>query len=137
MIMTIFPPNFSNGKPKTFYYCCYKKLNLVQFQIHLKEKLDEISDNLLDIFLEESKTYIDKFVPLEQKKIRFNSGIFMSKSLIKAIILRPQLKSDFDSKESEKNSKKYKQERNCCVKILRKIILTKGDMIMKNKNLKL
>ena len=61
----------------------------------------------------------------------------MSKSLIKAIILRPQLKSDFDSKESEKNSKKYKQERKRCVKILRKIILTTGDMIMKNKNLKL
>ena len=121
---------------QTFYYCCYKKLNLVQFQIHLKEKLDEISNNLLDIFLEESETCIDKFSPLEQKKIRFNSGIFMTKSLIKAIILWPQLKSDFDSKEFEKNSKKYKQERNYCVKILRKIILTKGDMIMKNKNLK-
>ena len=35
MIMTIFRSTFAKGKPKTFYYHCYKKFNLEQFQIEL------------------------------------------------------------------------------------------------------
>ena len=50
MIMTIFRSTFANGKPKTFYYRCYKKFNLEQFQRELKEKLDEIFKNSFDIF---------------------------------------------------------------------------------------
>ena len=53
MIMTIFRSKFANGNPKTFYYRCYKRLNLEQFQMELKKKLDEISNNSFDIFLEE------------------------------------------------------------------------------------
>ena len=93
----------------------------------------------------------------------------MTKSLRKAIMLRSQLKRKFNNNKSEENSKKYKQQRNYCVKLLRKtkmeyfqnmdvnkvndnkmflktlkprlsnecktantIILTEGDMIIKN-----
>ena len=45
MIMTIFRSTFAKGKPKTFYYHCYKNFNLEQFQMGYKEKLDEISNN--------------------------------------------------------------------------------------------
>ena len=69
MIMTIFRSTFAKGKPKTFYHSCYKNFNLEQFQIELKEKLDEISNNSFDIFLEEFRTFIDKFAPLKEKKI--------------------------------------------------------------------
>ena len=120
MIMTIFRSTFAKGKPKTFYYRCYKKFNLEQFQMELKEKLDEISNNSFDIFLEEFKTCLDKFAPLKEKKIRFNNSIFMTKSLRKAIMLRSQLKKKFNNNKSEENSKKYKQQRNYCVKLLRK-----------------
>ena len=95
----------------------------------------------------------------------------MTKSL-KAIMLRSQLKKKFNNNESEENSKIYKQQRNYCVKLLRKtkmecfqnmdvnkvndnkmfwktvkprfsnkcktantIILTEGDMIIKNEKL--
>ena len=92
MIMTIFRSTFAKGKPKTFYYHCYKKFNLEQFQMELKEKVDEISNSSFDIFLEELKTCLDKFAPLKEKKIRSNSSIFMTKSLRKAIMLRSQLK---------------------------------------------
>ena len=66
----------------------------------LKEKLDEISNNSFDIFLEEFKTCLDKFAPLREK-IRFNNSIFMTKSLRKAIMLRSQLKKKFNNNKSE------------------------------------
>ena len=75
--------------------------------------------NSFDIFFEEFKTCLDKFVPLKEKKIRFNNRIFMTKSLRKAIMLRFQLKRNFNNNKSEENSKKYKQQRNYCVKLLR------------------
>ena len=120
MIMTIFRSTFAKGKPKTFYYRCYKKFNLEQFQMELKEKLDEISNNSFDIFLEEFKTCLDKFAPLNEKKNRFDNSIFMTKSLRKAIMIRSQLKKKFNNSKSEENSKKYKHQRNYCVKRLRK-----------------
>ena len=69
MIMIIFRSTFAKGKPKSFYYRCYKKSNLEQLQIQHTEKLDEISNNSFDIFLEEFKTCLDKFAPLKEKKI--------------------------------------------------------------------
>ena len=119
MIMTIFRSIFAKGKPKTFYSHCYKKFNLQQFQMELKEKLDGISINSFDIFLEEFGTRLDKFAPLKEKKIRFNNGIYMTKSLKKAIKLRSQLKRKFNKNKSEENSKKYKQQKNYCGKLLR------------------
>ena len=44
----------------------------------------------------------------------------MTKSLRKTIVLRSQLKRKFNNNKSEENSKKYKQQRNFCVKLLRK-----------------
>ena len=119
MIVTIFRSTFAKGKPKTFYYRCYKKFNLEQFQMELKEKLDEISNSSFEIFLEEFKRCLDKFTPFKEKKIRFNNSIFITKSLRKAIMLISQLKKKFNNKFVE-NSKKYKQQRNYCVKLLRK-----------------
>ena len=120
MIMTIFRSSFAKGKPKTFHYRCYKKFNLEQFQMELKEKLDEISNNSFDTFLEVFKTCLDKFAPLKEKEIRFNKCIFMTKSLRKAIMLRSQLKKKFSNNKSKQNSKKDKQQSNYCVKLLRK-----------------
>ena len=51
MMMTTFCSTFAKSKSKSFYYRCYKKFNLEQFQMELKEKLDEISNNSFDIFL--------------------------------------------------------------------------------------
>ena len=72
LIMTILRSTFAKGKPKNFYYRCYKKFNFEQFQMELKEKLDEISNNSFDIFLEEFEICLDKFAPLKEKKIRFS-----------------------------------------------------------------
>ena len=76
--------------------------------MELKEKLDEISNNSFDIFLEEFKTRHDKFAPLNEKKNKFDNSIVMTKSLRKAIMIRSQLKKKFNNSKSEENSKKYK-----------------------------
>ena len=44
----------------------------------------------------------------------------MTEILRKAIMLRSQLKRMLNNNKSEKNSKKYKQQRNYCVKLFRK-----------------
>ena len=44
----------------------------------------------------------------------------MTKSGGIAIMLRSQLKRKFNNNKSEENSEKYKQQRNYCVKLLRK-----------------
>ena len=72
------------------------------------------------IFFEEFKTCLGKFAQLKEKKIGFNNSIFMNKSLRKAIMLISQVKRKFKNNKSEENSKKYKQERNYCIKLLRK-----------------
>ena len=58
--------------------------------MELEGKLDEISNNSFDIFLEGFKTCLDKFAPLKEKQIRFNNNIFLTKSLRKGIMLRSQ-----------------------------------------------
>ena len=107
MIMTIFRSTFAKGKPKTFFCHCYKKFNLEQFQMGLKEKLDEISNNSLDVLINSLHS--------KRKKNRFNNSIFMTKSLRKSIMLRSQLKKKFNDNKPKENSKKYKQQRNHCV----------------------
>ena len=58
MIMTIFRSTFAKGKPKTFYYRCYKKSNLEQFQMELKEKLgDFVGPNFFSWVFRESKVF--------------------------------------------------------------------------------
>ena len=44
--------------------------------MELEEKLDEISNNSFDNFLEGNKTGLDKFSPLKEKKIRFDNITF-------------------------------------------------------------
>ena len=44
----------------------------------------------------------------------------MTKSLRKDIMLRFELKRKFNNNKSKENSKKCKQQRNYCVKLLRK-----------------
>ena len=68
MIMIIFHSTLVKGKSKTFYYCCYEKFDLEQFQMELKEKVDVISNSSFDCFLGEFKTCLYKFAPLKEKK---------------------------------------------------------------------
>ena len=120
IIITIFRYTFAKDKPKTFFYHCYKKVDLEQFQMEVKEKLDEISNNSLDYFHEAFNICLDKFARLKEKKNRFNNRIFITNNLKNVIMLRSQPERKYNNNKSEENSKKYKQQRNYCEKLLRK-----------------
>ena len=51
MIMTIFRSTFAKSKSKTFYYHCYKKLNLEQFQIELNPNKAGLFESSFFFFL--------------------------------------------------------------------------------------
>ena len=101
--------------PKLFTSTTIKSSIKNSFKWNLKKKLDEISSNSFDIFIEKFKTCLDKFAALKEKKVRINNSTFITKSLRKPIILRSQLKRKFNNNKSQENSKKYRQQRNYCV----------------------
>ena len=73
-----------------------EKFDLVKFQMELKEKLDEISNNSFDFFFQEFKTVLINSFHTKRKKldlITVNS-IFMTKSLGKAILLQIPAKEE-------------------------------------------
>ena len=73
----------------------------------------------LMFFFKNLKHVLINLLHSKRKKNSFNNSFFITKSLRKAIMLRSQLKK-FNNNKSEENSKKYKQQRNYCVKLKRK-----------------
>ena len=108
MIITIFRSTFAKGKPKTFSYPCYKKFNLERFQIELKKKQMKFSTPHLIFFLKTLKHVLINLLNSKRKKIGFTNSIFMTKSFRKTIMLRSELKTNFNNNKPGKNSKKYK-----------------------------
>ena len=86
--------------PKLFTSTAIKSSIKNSFKWNLKKKLDEISSNSFDIFIEKFKTCLDKFAALKEKKVRINNSTFITKSLRKPIILRSQLKRKFNNNKS-------------------------------------
>ena len=68
--------------------------------MELKGKLDEISNNSFNIFLDEFNHALMNSLK-GKKKIRLNNSTFMTKSLRKAIMWRSQLKTKFNNNKSE------------------------------------
>ena len=69
-----------------------------------KEKLVTIFDNSFNLSLDKFKACLEKLAPLKEIKIRSTNSIFMTKSLIKAILLRDQLKRKYNNNKFEENS---------------------------------
>ena len=63
------------------------------------------------VFLE----ILNKIPPMKVKVICFNNNDFMTKSLIKAIILRPRLNKNYFNK---KGLMKMERQRNFCVELI-------------------
>ena len=58
--------------------------------------------------------------PLKKKILGHNNNRFMTKELIKAIMLRSKLKNIFNIDKTHFNWQKYKRQRNFCLNVLRK-----------------
>ena len=63
---------------------------------------------------------LDQHAPIKKKYIRANDGKFMTKELRKAIMHRSKLKNKYNKNRTDDNWKKYKQQRNKCVTLLRR-----------------
>ena len=61
---------------------------------------------------------LNEITPVKVKVLRFNSNIFMAKSLRKVIMLRCRFENDFSKKRSNENWDNYEKQRNFCVKLL-------------------
>ena len=62
---------------------------------------------------------LDKVVPLKQKYIRVNNGLFMNKNITKAIMKQTRLRNNYLKNRCDANRKAYNAQRNLCVSLVR------------------
>ena len=58
--------------------------------------------------------------PIKKHYIRANQGIFMNKTLQKAVMTRFRLRNKFLKNKTQSNETAYKKQRNYCVSLSRK-----------------
>ena len=73
---------------------------------------------ILKMFLKSfNPLWIDFF--LINKKVRYNNNPFMTKQLRKEIMVKSELRNEFNKSRTSENWKKYKQQGNKCLSILK------------------
>ena len=82
------------------------------------------NDDSFNNFSEICRGVLDSFAPIEKKYIRGNHSPIMNKIVGKIITKRTKLRNKFLKSRSEEDRKKYTDQRNFCVSLLRK---TKRD----------
>ena len=96
LITTILRKTISKGNSKIMFYRDYKRFDQKKFENKLKLKLNSqtnLSDSTFEtVFLET----LNKIAPVKVKVLGFNSNVFMTKSLRKAIMLRSRLKNNYN-----------------------------------------
>ena len=91
------------------------------------ENLQNSNDTSLSSFMSVCKEALDKVVPLKQKYIRANNGLFMNKDLTKAIMKRTRLSNNYLKSRCDAIRKAYNAQRNLCVSLERKTKLDYFD----------
>ena len=70
-------------------------------------------------FLEIFQSSLDRFAPYKYKKVRYNNNPVMTEQLTKEMMVRSKQRNDFNKSQTSENWKKYKQQRNKCLSILK------------------
>ena len=139
VISTIMKLHFTRKSPKTKYYRDCRKFDIDYFSSELSRQLSSvfcsIKENVdyeeLNDFSRFHRVFLNLLniqAPLKKKILRGNNSPFMTKTLRKAIMIRPRLKNCFNKTRSDENWTLYKTQRNFCTKLLRK---TKIDYFSK------
>ena len=117
MIMSVFRCTFAKGNHKMFFYRDFQSFDKENFENDISSK---ISNNCsFEKFLKIFHDTLNHHAPLKKKKMRYNNQKFMNKALRKAIMTRSRLRNAFNLKRNNINWKKYKTQRNFCVKLLK------------------
>ena len=122
MTVTVLKIFVTKQRPILVKYRDYRKFNSQTFRHDLQYELSTIAENICyDRFENTFKENLDKHAPIKTKIMRANNAPFMNKKLSKAIMNRSRLKNKFHKNPNSVNETKYKQQRNYCVNLTRKV----------------
>ena len=122
MTVTVMKTFAPKQGPILVKYRDYRKFNSQTFKKELQYNLSIINDNTCyDKFENTFKEVLDKHAPIKTKNVRANNAPFMNKMLSKAIMNRSRLKNKFHKNPNNINESRYKQQRNYCVNLTRKV----------------
>ena len=122
MTVTVLKSFVPKQAPMLIKYRDYRKFNSHDFRSDLKTNILDITDKTCyDYFETTFKETLNKHAPIKTKNVRANNAPFMNKTLSKAIMTRSRLKSKFYKNPSEINKCNYKQQRNFCVNLTRRV----------------
>ena len=123
LTVTVLKTTFRKKPPKVVRYRDYKNYNPMSFQNDLNFSLAGIDLHLIsnDDYMSLLMGILNWHAPLKMKYIRANDQPFMTKELRKEHMKRTRLHNKYRKNKSEANERAYKQQRNLCVHLLKKV----------------
>ena len=122
MIITVLNTYVPKQVPMLIKYRDYRKFNSQNFRYDLQKDILKMTDETcFDNFESKFKEILNKHAPIKTKNVRANNAPFMNKMLSKAIMTRSRLKRKFQSNPNDINKYRYKQQRNFCVNLTRRV----------------
>jgi len=121
LTITVLKSYFRKNDPKIIKYRNYKHYSNEAFREEIKMKLSCDNQEMnIENFRNTVVNTVNKHAPWKIKYVRNNEGVFMNKTLKKAIMTRTRLLNKFRANKTIKNNLSYKKQRNACVNLLRK-----------------
>ena len=113
---------FLNKTPILIKYRDYRKFKSLHFRNDLQNNLPNITDETCyDNFEFTFKDILNHYAPIKTKMARANNAPYMNKTLSKAIMTRSRLKNKYHNNPKYVNKSKYRQQRNYCVNLTRRV----------------
>ena len=122
LIVTVLKVKHEKAPPKIMHYRDYQNFDSSKLSEKLQLKLSNLDMSSLDFgilkicFME----LLNKIAPLKTKFLRANHSKFVTKEVIKAIMLRTKLRNKFLKKKTLESRTKYNKQRNICVSLIKK-----------------
>ena len=123
MCVTVMKMYHCRQRPSVITYRKFKNFSNIEFMKDLEEHLTKFEhfDNIpSNLFKETVNIILEKHAPTKKKYARCNQGLFINKTLSKAIMKRSRLRNKFLSTKSNIHRKVYNKQRNYVVSLLRK-----------------
>ena len=123
MCVTVMKMYHCRQRPSVITYRKFKSFSNIEFMKDLEEHLTKFEhfDNIpSNLFKETVNIILEKHAPTKKKYARCNQGLFITKTLSKAIMKRSRLRNKFLSTKSNIHRKVYNKQRNYVVSLLRK-----------------
>ena len=123
LTVTVLKTVFKKKKAKSIIYRDYRSFSnetfSQEFFILIKD-LRELNSLTFSQINDICLFLLNKHAPVKQKFVRGNDGLFMTKKLRKAIMIRSRLKNNYHKYKTEISFQLYKKQRNICTSLLRK-----------------